>query len=164
MNLQYSGKRAVARPSHTFFIAGLYGFLSHINADYITKAFYNKDKDLLFVYRPDRMWNETEYVYEMHNLEQMVPHPVTSWKHLSMMRDDGIITVHCMDTKEYLKFYGEDKYWNLEHKDDFMQQTRNLWKGISDDKRAGMSFNIEGRESFLESRYLKVDNELVEAI
>ncbi len=165
MNLQYSGKRAMARPSHTMYIAALWGMLCHIHGDYITKAFYNKDKDLLFVYRPDRMWNEQEYVYEMHHLEQMVPHAVTSWKNLSMMRDDGIVTVHCMDTKDYLKFYNEDKYWNLEHKDDFMQQTRNLWRGISENKYSGMSFDLHSSaDPEMSARYARVDQELGEAV
>lgn len=44
---------------------------------------YNKDKDLVFVYRPDGLWNEHEYVYEMHHLEQMVPAPVTAFKNMS---------------------------------------------------------------------------------
>lgn len=75
---------------------------------------YNKDKDLVFVYRPDGLWNEHEYVYEMHHLEQMVPAPVTAFKNMSAQREDGILTVHCMGTREYMKFYNEDKYWNLE--------------------------------------------------
>jgi hypothetical protein len=44
---------------------------------------YNKDKDLVFVYRPDGFWNEHEYVYEVHHLEQMVPAPVTSYKNMA---------------------------------------------------------------------------------
>jgi hypothetical protein len=81
---------------------------------------YNKDKDLVFVYKPDGFWNDTEYVYEMHHLEQVVPSPVTAIKDLTMNRKDGILNVHCMNTKEYLKFYGDDKYWNVEQKEDFM--------------------------------------------
>jgi hypothetical protein len=30
---------------------------------------YNKDKDLVFVTKPDRFWGEKESVYEMHHLE-----------------------------------------------------------------------------------------------
>jgi len=91
-----------------------------MNFDYVSKMVYNKDKDLVFVYRPDGLWNEHEYVYEMHHLEQMVPAPVTAIKNMSMARDDGILTVHCMSTKDYLKFYNEDKYWNMDAKEDFI--------------------------------------------
>ena len=91
---------------------------------------YNKEKDLVFVYRPDGFWNEHEYVYEMHHLEQMVPSPVTSYKHMSMQREDGILSVYCMSTRDYLKFYNEDKYWNVEQKEDFLSQTRSLWKNL----------------------------------
>ena len=46
----------------------------------------------------------------------MVPAPVTSFKNLTMNRDDGILSIHCMSTKDYMKFYNEDKYWNVELK------------------------------------------------
>jgi len=91
-----------------------------MNFDYVSKMVYNKEKDLVFVYKPDGIWGETEYVYEMHHLEQMVPAPVTSFKNLTMNREDGIMTVHCMSTKDYLKFYNEDKYWNVEEKEEFL--------------------------------------------
>ena len=113
--------------------------------DYVSRMVYNKDKDLVFVYRPDGLWNETEYVYEMHHLEQVVPSPVTAIKDLTMNRKDGIINVHCMNTKEYLKFYGEDKYWNVEHKEDFLSQTRSLWLNNTD-KYQGRIFNISSRD------------------
>ena len=43
-----------------------------MNFDYVTKMTYNKDKDLVFVHRPNGFWNEHEHVYEVHHLEQMV--------------------------------------------------------------------------------------------
>jgi hypothetical protein len=43
--------------------------LQHLNLDYVSKMVYNKDKDLVFVYKPDGLWSEHEYVYEMHHLE-----------------------------------------------------------------------------------------------
>ena len=114
MNVQYGAKRLVVRPAHTMYMVSVLAMLQHINLDYVTKMVYNKDKDLVFVYRPDGFWSEHEHVYEMHHLEQMVPFPVTSFKNLTQNREDGIVTVHCMSTKDYLKFYGEDKYWNME--------------------------------------------------
>jgi hypothetical protein len=62
----------------------------------------------------------------MHHLEQMVPAAVTAMKNMSAMDHDGILTVHDMGEKDYLKFYKEDKYWNLELKDEFTQETRGL--------------------------------------
>jgi hypothetical protein len=112
-----------------------------MNFDYVSKMVYNKDKDLVFVYRPDGLWNETEYVYEVHHLEQMVPYPVTAYKDLTMNRDDGILSVHCMSTKDYLKFYGEDKYWNCDLKEDFLGQTRSLWRNKTD-KYDGQIFHV----------------------
>jgi hypothetical protein len=132
MNLQYGVKRTIARPGHTFFMVSVLALLQHINMDYVTKMVYNKDKDIVFVYRPDGFWNEREYVYELHHLEQMVPSPVTAFKNMSMQREDGILSVYCMSTRDYLKFYGEDKYWNVDLKEDFLSQTRSMWIGRSD--------------------------------
>jgi hypothetical protein len=50
----------------------------------------------------------------------MVPSAVTSYKDLSMNRNDGILTVYDMSTRDYLKFYNEDKYWNVELKEEFV--------------------------------------------
>jgi hypothetical protein len=120
MNIQYSGKRAIARPAHTFYMVSVLAFMQQLDSDYVTKMVYNKDKDLVFVYRPTGFWNEHEYVYEMHHLEQMVPAPVTAYKDLTINRDDGILTVYDMSQREYLKFYNENKYWNVEQKEDFL--------------------------------------------
>mmetsp|Transcript_36611 Transcript_36611/g.35403 ORF Transcript_36611/g.35403 Transcript_36611/m.35403 type:complete len:158 (-) Transcript_36611:55-528(-) len=126
---------------------------------------YNKEKDLVFVYRPDGLWNEHEYVYEMHHLEQMVPAAVTSFKDLSMQRNDGILTVHCMSTRAYLKFYNEDKYWNLDVKDDFMRQTSNLWRGNSSNKHDGQIFTQNHAADDEEAlTMMKVQKELQEAV
>lgn len=80
----------------------------------------------------------------MHHLEQMVPFAVTAIKNLSMQRDDGIVTVFDMHTKENLKFYAEDKYWNLDVKDEFMANTRTLWKGNFDSINEGSIFTVNG--------------------
>jgi hypothetical protein len=69
MNVQYGAKRLVVRPAHTFYMVSVLAFLQNINLDYVSKVVYNKEKDLVFVYRPDGFWGEHEYVYEMHHLE-----------------------------------------------------------------------------------------------
>ena len=142
MNFQYSGKRAIARPIHAAYMAQVLVLLQFMNFDYVSKMVYNKEKDLVFVYKPDGFWYEREYVYEMHHLEQMVPYAVTAIKDLSMQRDDGIITVYDMNTKDNLKFYGDAKYWNLDVRDEFMANTRGLWKGNFDDKHNGSIFHL----------------------
>ena len=77
----------------------------------------------------------------------MVPFAVTAIKNLSMQRDDGIIKVFDMHTKENLKFYAEDKYWNLDVKDEFMANTRTLWKGNFDSINEGSIFTVNGDAS-----------------
>ena len=101
----------------------------------------------------------------MHHLEQMVPYAVTAIKNQSMQRDDGIITVYDMDKKDNLKFYGEDKYWNLELKEEFMANTRTLWRGNFDNKFNGSIFSVTSKASEQEAlSMMKVDRELEEAI
>ena len=157
-------KRSVVRPGNTFYMLSVLVFLQNMNFDYVSKMVYNKDKDLVFVYRPDGFWNELEHVYEMHHLEQMIPAPVTAVKDLTMNRNDGILTVYDMSNREYLKFYGEDKYWNMELKEDFLNQTRSIWKGNSS-KYDGRIFNIAHRANEdVTLTQMKVNRELQEAI
>lgn len=164
MNVQYSIKRGVVRPAHTFYMLSVLVFLQNINFDYVSKMTYNRDKDLVFVYRPDGLWNETEHVYEVHHLEQMVPSPVTAVKDMTMQRKDGILNIYDMASRDYLKFYGEDKYWNQELKEEFLGQTRSLWLGNAD-KYDGRIFNLAHRANEqVTLSCLKVDAELQAAI
>merc|ERR1712150_251514 len=55
-------------------------------------------------------------------------------------RDDGILTVYDMNEHEQLRFFNEDKYWNMELKDEFINSTNNLWVGTFSDKRVGQIF------------------------
>jgi hypothetical protein len=164
MNVQYGIKRGVIRPGNTFYMLSVLALLQHINFDYVSKMVYNRDKDLVFVYRPDGFWGESESVYEVHHLEQMVPAPVTAVQNLTMNRNDGILTVYDMSQREYLKFYGEDKYWNMEVKEDFLNQTRSMWRGNAC-KYDGRIFNLAHQASEeVTLTQLKVDRELQEAI
>ena len=53
------------------------------------------------------------------------------------------MTVYDMAQKENLKLYGEDKYWNLDLKDEFMGQTRQLWQGNFSNKYEGQIFTLD---------------------
>lgn len=142
MNFQYSGKRGIVRPAHTMYMLQVLVLLQNMNLDYVSKMVYNKDKDLVFVYKPTGFWNEQEYVYEVHHLEQMVPYAVTAIKNMSMQQKDGILTVYDMNTRDNLKFYNEDKYWNMDLKDEFNANTRNMWRGNFDNKYNGSIFQV----------------------
>lgn len=143
MNVQYSGKRAIARPAHTAYVMQVLIMLQYLNFDYVSRMVYNRDKDLVFVYKPSGIWNETEHIHEVHHLEQMVPYAVTAVANHPMQRDDGIMTVYDMATRENLKFYGEDKYWNMDLKDEFMASTNGLWLGNFSNKRRGSIFHLD---------------------
>ena len=142
MNMQYGGKRALARPSHTVYCMQVLILLQYMNLDYVSKMVYSKDKDLIFVYKPDGIWNETEYVHEVHHLEQMVPYSVSALENHPLQKKDGIMTVYDMAERENLKLYSEDKYWNMDLKDEFMAQTRSLWQGNFNSRFNGSIFKV----------------------
>lgn len=165
MNLQYGIKRAIVRPSHTMYVATLAALIYSMDLDYVTKVRYNKDKDLVFVTRPDRFWGESESVYEMHHLEQMVPAPVTAMKNMSALDPKGILTVHDMANKDNMKLYNDEKYWNLDLRDEFLTETRGLWATTHGDKYTGRIMQSRGGvPKEFELQMDKVDREMVEAI
>lgn len=140
MNIQYDAKRALIRPTHTLYIAGLLGFIYNADFDYVTQMRYNKDKDLVFIKKHSRLWGESETVHEVHHLEQMVPSPVTAIKDMTALEKNGILTVHDMADRSYFKFYKEEKYWNSDLKDEFFAETRGLWETTHADKYMGRIF------------------------
>lgn len=163
--MQYGGKRALARPSHTAYVMQVLILLQYMNFDYVSKMVYSKDKDLVFVYKPDGIWNETEYVHEVHHLEQMVPYAVSALENHPMQQDDGIMTIYDMAERENLKLYGDDKYWNLDIKDEFMGQTRSLWAGNFSDKRDGSIFQLARSANDDDAlMQMKVERELKDAV
>lgn len=165
MNVQYGGKRALARPAHTMTFGALLCMVYNMDFDYVTQMRYNKDKDLVFVKKHSRFWGERETVHEVHHLEQMVPSAVTAMKNLGSLDPNGITTVHDMGEKSYFKFYNEDKYWNQELKEEFMGETRSLWEGHHSDKYRGRIFQSRGEISpDFHLDMLKVDKELEEAV
>lgn len=83
MNLVYGVKRSIVRPMHTMYVGVCFTVLYFLDFNYVTKMRYNKDKDLVFVTKPNQLWGETERVHEVHHLEQMVPAPITSIKNMS---------------------------------------------------------------------------------
>jgi len=122
------------------YVATLMAMVWCLDFDYVTKMRYNKEKDLVFVTKPDRFWGETEHVYEMHHLEQMVPSAVTAVKDMSAKDENGIMTVHCMAMNEQMKFYKDQKYWNNDLRPEFENETRGLWETTHADKYTGRIF------------------------
>jgi len=60
MNIQYGAKRAIVRPSHTMYVATLMSMVWCMDLDYVSKMRYNRDKDLVYVTKPNRFWGESE--------------------------------------------------------------------------------------------------------
>lgn len=97
----------------------------------------------------------------------MVPAAVTAMKNMPSLDPNGILTVHDMADKHYLKFYQDPKYWNADLKEEFLSETRSLWDTTHDNKYGGRLFDsgslasreqsamIEKVESELEAAYAK---------
>lgn len=74
------------------------------------------------------------------------------------------MTVYDMAQRENLKLYSEDKYWNLDLKDEFMASTRGLWQGNFKSRYDGSIFRIPNEAEDDEAlMMMKVDRELQEA-
>lgn len=133
MNVQYALKRSIVRPFHTMYQACVLVLLHSISMDYATKIQYNKDKDVVFVNKPDGIWRDHEYVYEVHHLEQMVPAAVSAFGDIGSNKKNGVTALHCMNTKDYIKVYNDPKYWS--DKEEFVSQTRSLRTEVDEEYR-----------------------------
>lgn len=95
----------------------------------------------------------------------MVPNAVTSIRNMSALDKNGILTIHDMAEKDYFKFYQEEKYWNVELKEEFRAETMGLWTDTFKDKYAGNIFagrSIVDEET--ELYMLRVDREMQAAV
>jgi hypothetical protein len=99
-------------------------------SSYVIKATFNREKDLVFVWRTTGLFHKQMQVYELHYLEQLVPHLVSSWKTLGATNKDGIVKVTDMRLNHELLFYNEKKYWNVDERDHFMKNTMTHWNGL----------------------------------
>ena len=70
----------------------------------------------------------------------MVPSPVTAMKDMSSLDPSGIMTVHDMAENENIKLYKDPKYWNLDVREEFFNETRTLWETTHADKYHGRIF------------------------
>lgn len=59
MNSQYSLKRGFLRPANTLYMVSALAMLPMLHFNYATKVIYNRDKDLVFVYKLRGFMNET---------------------------------------------------------------------------------------------------------
>lgn len=96
----------------------------------------------------------------------MVPAAVSALKDHSMNDPNGIMTVQDMAEKEYLKLYKEDKYWNMELKEEFLGETRGFWEGNHSDKYRGRIFASVGAEPSKDwaMAYDRIDREMNAAV
>jgi hypothetical protein len=98
--------------------------------EYVVKAVYNREKDLVFLWRPSTLFGKQLHVYELHYLEQTAPKVVSSWNNLGYFKKDGLILVHDLRGTDELVFYNEKKYWNVDEREHFFKNTTTFWRGL----------------------------------
>jgi hypothetical protein len=134
--------------------------------EYVTKAVYNRERDLVFVFRPTGLFSKQLHIYELHYLEQTVPRITSSWSQLGNFQKDGIFTVHDLRLDHELYFYNEKKYWNVDQRDHFFKNTTTFWTGLRHkDVDRGIFFNNSSaltEEEIVSTR--KINQEVKEAV
>lgn len=138
----------------------------HSGSEYVTKAVFNREKDLVFVWRVTGLFRKQMHVYELHYLEQTVPKAISSWKHLGNFQNDGIFTVHDLRLDHSLFFYNERKYWNIDERDHFFKNTTTFWRGLRH-KDVDKGIFINRSSAVTEEDYLttkKIQEEIKDAV
>jgi len=95
--------------------------------DYVVKAQFSKDKELLFVTRISAYASLEEEVYEVQHLEALPPSVKVGTADLSSQDADGLWDVTCLATHRSLVLYNQDKYWNPSQRKNFFDKVFNLW-------------------------------------
>jgi hypothetical protein len=136
-----------------------------IGNSYVIKAVYNREKDLVFIWRPTGVFAKQMHVYELHYLEQTVPRVTNGWKDLGYEKD-GIFMVHDLRLNHEMLFYNEKKFWNIDERDHFFRNTQTYWRGLRHkDVNRGIFFNRS--DSMTEEEILttkKVNEEVKSAV
>merc|ERR1719231_2233623 len=79
---------------------------------------------------------------------------------------NGILVIKDMAENEYLKFYKDSKYWNMDLRDEFVNDTRTFWENHHHDKRAGRIFQSVGPSAPRDFQLAmeKIDQEMAAAV
>lgn len=79
--------------------------MNNIWRDYVVRAQYSKDRELLFVTRVSMLGSTEEEVYEVAHLEHLPPSVKSGVQDLSAQDKDGLVDITCMSTQRSLVFY-----------------------------------------------------------
>ncbi|EGR31428.1 hypothetical protein IMG5_109990 [Ichthyophthirius multifiliis] len=102
-------------------------YMNNLSKDYVVRAQYSKDKELLFVTRISPFGSTKEEVYEVAHLEHLPPSVKSGVKDMSCQDSNGLVDIICMNTQRSLVFYLEEQYWNPKIRNDFFNQTNGMW-------------------------------------
>ncbi len=115
---------------------------NRFGADYVIKASFNRERDLVFVWRATSTFKKHVDIFELHFLERTVPSVTSSWSNLGMFKKDGLFAVWDLRLTDHMTFYNESKYWNVDQRDHFMKNTNTFWQGLRHkDVNRGIFFN-----------------------
>lgn len=102
-------------------------YINNVWKDYVVRAQFSKDRELLFVTRVSPYGSTDEEVYEMAHIEILPPSVKSAIGLLSSQDNDGLYDASCLNTQRSLLFYGDQKYWNPSERKNFFDRTMNLF-------------------------------------
>lgn len=137
------GFRSILVPTICAFVGpALFLFVRNLLSHRVVKMSYNKNRDVIFILRSYGILNPTLHTQEVHFLQQMVPYSSVTWKHLGSVKGTGYFKLHDLKNYESFTLKQNDKFWNPELKEIFMEQTQGMWKGLRDrNLDTGLKFN-----------------------
>jgi hypothetical protein len=135
-----------------------------MGTEYVLKAAYNKDKDLVFITKTIGSLRKKIFVYERHYLEQTIPSITSSWSTNGLLNNEGILTLNDLRTTDELYFYMDRKYWNPDERQDFLKSVTTYWRGLKHkDVNMGLWFNNSDVLDAEHIQLVKKTNEEVKA-
>jgi len=144
------------------------GYLKFIGSSTVIKAYFNRSKDILFVWRPGILLGKKLYTYELHHLEKPLSSIVGNWNTFSYVNGNknGYSSLYDTRTTDMFFFKEDSRYWNADVRKHFDDNTNTYWKGLrSKDVDNGIFFNNSLFETAAEQEESRVvELELKEAI
>lgn len=134
----------------------------------VTKMAFNRNKDVVFIWTPGKLYGRKLTVTELHHLEKPMNHMPSSWKYNGDFSENPHGYSQLLNTRDNFIFHlkTNDKYWNHDVKKFFDDNTTTWWKGnVSKDVNRSLFINNSGMETLEERETRKsITEEVAEAI
>lgn len=104
--------------------------INRFGNNYVLKAAFNRERDVVFVWRVRGALLKKCDIFELHYLESTVPSVTSLWPKLGKFQKDGLLPIWDLRSDSPMLFYNEKKYWNIDQRDYFLSNTNTYWQGL----------------------------------